>query len=94
MKTTATEIKHIICYSNGAESASVAVAVVRKYGKENCILLNHGINTDREPKDITAFGLQVAEKLGMKITYANIDGITDLNKIPPPSPDNTNSTST
>lgn len=65
------KIKHIICYSNGIQSASVAIAVVEKYGKENCILLNHGINPKSEPEDITRFGYKIAKYLKMNITYAN-----------------------
>ncbi len=30
--------KHIVCYSGGHSSALVAIEVVRKYGKENCVL--------------------------------------------------------
>ena len=37
-------MKHIVCYSGGHSSALVAVEVVRKFGKENVVLLNHDIN--------------------------------------------------
>ncbi|NHZ84395.1 MAG: hypothetical protein GWP19_00760 [Planctomycetia bacterium] len=74
--------KHIICYSNGVQSASVAVAVVEKYGKDNCILLNHAINPGYEPVSVTNFGLDIAKYLKMKITYANHKDISDISKIP------------
>lgn len=37
-------MKHIVCYSGGHSSARVAVAVARRFGAENTILLNHDIN--------------------------------------------------
>lgn len=64
-------MKHIICFSNGIQSASVAIKVVEKYGKENCILLNHAINPHIEPEDVTIFGYEIANYLEMQITYAN-----------------------
>lgn len=41
MKTSLNELvsKHIVCYSGGHSSALVAIEVVRKYGKENVVLL-------------------------------------------------------
>ena len=44
--------KHIVCYSGGHSSAIVAIAVVKKYGKENVILLNHDIKNTVESQDI------------------------------------------
>lgn len=64
-------MKHIICYSNGVNSINVAIYIVNKYGKENCILLNHAINPQMEPESITKFGYKVSKYLGMQITYAN-----------------------
>lgn len=37
-------MKHIVCFSKGHSSALVAIEVVRRFGKENVILLNHDIN--------------------------------------------------
>lgn len=71
------KFKHIICYSNGIQSASVAVYIVEKYGKENCILLNHAMNPRIEPEGITRFGYQIAKKIGIQITYANYKGYKD-----------------
>ena len=76
------KIKRIICYSNGTNSASVALYITEKFGKENCILLNHGINTKYEPKDVTEFGKKIADYIGLPITYANHNGVNDLSKIP------------
>lgn len=76
------KIKHIVCFSGGHSSAIVAEAVARRYGKENTILLNHDINPDKEDADIKRFKMEVAAYLGIPITYANIDGITDPELIP------------
>jgi hypothetical protein len=73
--------KHIICYSGGHSSALVAIEVVRKYGKENCILLNHDIASNVEHEDIKRFKREVANYLGMEITYANIRGL-EISNIP------------
>jgi hypothetical protein len=67
------ETKHIVCYSGGHSSALVAIEVVKKYGKENVILLNHNINSLVENKDIKRFKQEVADYLGIPITYANHD---------------------
>lgn len=65
-------MKHIICYSGGHSSALVAIEVVGKYGKENCVLLNHDISANVENADIKRFKKEVADYLGLDITYANI----------------------
>lgn len=64
-------MKHIICYSGGHSSALVAIEVFRKYGNQNIILLNHDINANVEHEDIKRFKQQVAEFIGVPITYAN-----------------------
>lgn len=74
--------KHIICYSGGHSSAIVAIEVVRVFGKENVILLNHNINPRYEDKDIKRFKKQVSDYLGVPITYANAKGILNENDIP------------
>lgn len=63
--------KHIVCYSGGHSSALVAIEVVRRFGKDNVVLLNHDINPNTENEDIKRFKLEVASYLGIKITYAN-----------------------
>ena len=64
-------MKHLVCYSGGHSSALVAIEVVRKFGKENVVLLNHDINPKIEHEDIKRFKKEVADYLGLKITYAN-----------------------
>lgn len=63
--------KHIVCYSGGHSSALVAIEVVRRYGKDNVVLLNHDINPSVEEKDIKRFKNEVASYLNLTITYAN-----------------------
>ena len=76
------ETKHIVCFSNGHSSAIVTIEVVRKYGKENVILVNHGINPDKEESDIRRFGTQVSKYLDLPITYVNYKNIPKLEDIP------------
>ena len=64
-------IKRIVAYSGGHSSALVAIEVCRKFGKENVILLNHDINQKVEPVDVKRFKSEVADYLGLSITYAN-----------------------
>lgn len=64
-------MKHIICYSGGHSSALVAIEVARKYGIKDLILLNHDINPSVEEADIKRFKNEVADYLGVPITYAN-----------------------
>lgn len=63
--------KHIVCFSGGHSSAIVAIEVVRKFGKDNVILLNHNINNSVESNDIKRFKAEIANYLGLEITYAN-----------------------
>jgi hypothetical protein len=74
--------KHIVCYSGGHSSALVAIEVVKLFGKENVILLNHNINPRYEDADIKRFKKEVADYLGLPITFANIKGIENENNIP------------
>lgn len=69
-------MKYIVCFSGGHTSAICAIRCVRKFGKENVILLNHDIVDDSqgneiEHKDIKRFKQEVADYLGLTITYAN-----------------------
>jgi hypothetical protein len=68
---------YVVCYSGGHSSALVAVEAVRKYGKENVILLNHNISPKVEHEDIKRFKQEVADYLGLEITYANMEGWED-----------------
>lgn len=67
-------MKYVVCYSGGHSSALCAIETVRKYGKENVILLNHDISPEVEHEDIKRFKNEVAEYLGLPITYANMKG--------------------
>ena len=64
-------VTHIVCYSGGHSSALVAINVVERYGKDNVILLNHDINSFVEHEDIKRFKNDIANYLGLSITYAN-----------------------
>lgn len=66
--------KYIVCYSGGHSSALVAVEAVRKAGKDNVILLNHNISGKVEHEEVKRFKQEVADYLGIKITYANMPG--------------------
>jgi len=66
--------KYVVCYSGGHSSALVAIETVRKFGKENVILLNHDLSPEVEHEDIKRFKQEVADYLGIEITYANMDG--------------------
>ncbi|WP_113676106.1 hypothetical protein [Vallitalea guaymasensis] len=66
-------MKHIVCYSGGHSSALVAIETVRRYGKENVILLNHDITSEVEDSDIKRFKDDISNYLDIGITYANMD---------------------
>jgi hypothetical protein len=36
--------RHVVCFSGGHSSALVAIEVVRRYGRNGVVLLNHDIN--------------------------------------------------
>lgn len=65
-------MKHIVCFSGGHSSAIAAVEVVRKFGAEDTILLNHDLCPRTEDADIKRFKKQVSDYLGVPITYANM----------------------
>jgi hypothetical protein len=60
----------------------VAIEVVRKFGKDNVVLLNHNISPRTEGPDIKRFKKEVSEYLGIEITYANYGGIMIEDEIP------------
>lgn len=77
------KITHIICYSGGYSSAKVAMHVARDMGEEDSlVLLNHDINPNVEHADIKRFKKEVADHLGISITYANYEGFIDADEIP------------
>lgn len=65
-------MKHIVCFSGGHSSALVAIEAVKKYGKEDVILLNHDISSEVEHQDIKRFKQEVADYLDLPITPANM----------------------
>ncbi|AKL95592.1 hypothetical protein CACET_c21450 [Clostridium aceticum] len=67
-------MKYVVCFSGGHSSAIAAIETVRKYGKNNVILLNHNISADVEHEDIKRFKKEVANYLEIEITYANMNG--------------------
>lgn len=64
-------VRHICCYSGGHSSGLVAIEVVRRFGKENVVLLNHDIALVSEDADIKRFKREVAAYLDSSISYAN-----------------------
>lgn len=70
-------MKRIVCFSGGHSSALAAIETVRKYGRENVILLNHDISPHVEHEDIKRFKQEVADYLHIPITYANMPGWED-----------------
>lgn len=62
---------HVVCFSGGHSSALVAVEVVRRYGKNGVVLVNHDINPRSEDADVKRFKREVADHLGLPITYAS-----------------------
>lgn len=63
--------RYVVCFSGGHSSALVAVEVVRRYGRNGVVLLNHDINPVVEDADVKRFKVEVAAALGLPITYAN-----------------------
>ena len=68
------KIKYIVCFSGGHSSALCAIECVRKFGKQNVILLNHNLSEEVEDQDIKRFKNEVSEYLQVPITYANMEG--------------------
>lgn len=64
-------MKYVICYSGGKSSSECALTVAKKYGAENVVLLNHDINPTIEQACTKQLKKDVADYLGIKITYAN-----------------------
>lgn len=77
MKLTQTQDKRselaVVCFSGGHSSALVAIEAVRKYGKNNVVLLNHDISSHVEHQDIKRFKEDVENYCDVSITYANAD---------------------
>lgn len=73
-------MKYVVCYSGGHASALCAVEAVRHYGRENVILLNHGICGRVEHPDIQRFKDEVAAFLGLPITPASMEGFEEKDR--------------
>lgn len=64
-------LQHVVCYSGGHSSALTAISVVKRYGRDNVILVNHDINPRVEDADIKRFKREVADWLGIPVTFVN-----------------------
>lgn len=64
-------MQHIVCYSGGHSSALVALEVARRYGTKSLVLLNHDMHFSVEHADIKRFKRDVADYLGVPLTFAN-----------------------
>lgn len=64
-------MKHICCYSGGHSSALVALEVAARFGPENTVLVNHDMHFSVEDTDIKRFKREVADYIGLPITYVN-----------------------
>lgn len=73
-------MKRIVCYSGGESSALVAIEVSRRFGNDNLVLLNHDISPNVESGDIKRFKREVADYIGVPITYANMEGWRELDQ--------------
>ncbi len=51
---------------------------MRKYGKENVILLNHNISSHVEHEDIKRFKQEISDYCGVPITYANMENFENM----------------
>jgi hypothetical protein len=60
---------HVACHSGGHSSALVGIEVKRRFG--SVVLLNHDIPARSEDPDIKRFKREVADYLGLPITYAS-----------------------
>lgn len=63
--------KPVVCYSGGHSSALVAIETARRFGAANTVLLNHDIHFTVEHADVKRFKREVAEYLGIEITFAS-----------------------
>ena len=64
-------MKHIFCYSGGHTSAVAAIEGARRFGPENIVLVNHDIHFSVEDADIKRFKQEVADYIGVPVTYVN-----------------------
>jgi len=65
---------HIVCHSGGEASAICGIEVANKYGPENVTLINHDMHFTVEDQDIKRYKQDVADYIGVPITFANYKG--------------------
>lgn len=70
-------MRHVVCFSGGIESALVAIEVVRRFGKDDVILLNHNICQAAEDHDIKQYKQTIANYLELPITFCNAPAESD-----------------
>lgn len=73
-------VTHIVLFSGGHSSAIAAVEVVRRFGARNTVLLNHDLCDRAEHPDTKRFKQEVADRLGVPITYANAPGFANTDQ--------------
>jgi hypothetical protein len=66
--------KHVVAFSGGVGSALVALEVAARYGVNDLVLLNHDIDPRSEHVDIKRFKRDVANFIGVPITFSNRQG--------------------
>ena len=71
-------MKYVVCFSGGHSSALAAVETVRRFGRNQVILLNHDISSKVETAKIKIFKKEVAASLSLPITYANCDNFEQM----------------
>jgi hypothetical protein len=63
-------MKRVVCYSGGHSSALAAIEVARRFKGDEIVLLNHDLPFWTEDADIKRFKREVADYLGLPVTYA------------------------
>jgi len=64
-------MKHIVCHSGGESSALAAIEVVRRFGRDDTVLLNHDMHFSVEHADIKRFKQEIADYVGLPVTFAS-----------------------
>lgn len=69
-----TPMSHIALLSGGHSSALTSIEAARRFGTEHLTLLNHDIIERSEGADIKRFKREIADYIGLPITYCNMLG--------------------
>lgn len=64
-------MNRVVCYSGGHSSGLVAIEVARRFPGDHIVLINHDLPERSEGSDIKRFKREIAEYLGLPITYAS-----------------------